>query len=137
MKLADMELAVRCRLGLDRLDSASQLCTLVFNCNLPLLRRLMAAGIDVDAGDYDDRTALHIAACGCNLAIVRSPPTIQRFNPVSHSSVCPQMTPFCVSPATWASPRVSYGTLVGVVQATCPTQMCRDTRCSQDLGPEP
>lgn len=59
-----------CRLGLDRIGSASQLCTLVFKCDLPLLRRYLAAGIDVNAGDYDDRTALHIAACESNLAVV-------------------------------------------------------------------
>lgn len=64
---------IRCRLGLDRIDSASQLCTLVFKCDLPLLRRYLGAGINVNAGDYDDRTALHIAACESNLAVVRNP----------------------------------------------------------------
>ncbi len=71
------------RLGMDRLDAASQLCTLVFTCDLPLLRRFITAGVPVDAGDYDDRTALHISACESNLAVVRS-----------HDSSCRDWCPF-------------------------------------------
>ena len=56
---------------MDRLDAASQLCTLVFTCDLPLLRRFITAGVPVDAGDYDERTALHISACESNFAVVR------------------------------------------------------------------
>ena len=61
-----------CRLGMDRLEAASQLCTLVFTCDLPLLRRYILAGVPVDAGDYDDRTALHISACESNFVVVRT-----------------------------------------------------------------
>ena len=38
------------RLALDEIDAAAQLCTLVFRCDLPLLRRYLSAGIPVDAG---------------------------------------------------------------------------------------
>jgi ankyrin repeat protein/CRP-like cAMP-binding protein len=44
--------------------TASELCTCVFEGNLPLLRRFIAAGARADAGDYDERTPLHIACCG-------------------------------------------------------------------------
>jgi hypothetical protein len=57
---------------MDRLEAASQLCTLVFTCDLPLLRRYILAGVPVDAGDYDDRTALHISACESNFVVVRT-----------------------------------------------------------------
>jgi ankyrin repeat protein len=50
---------------------AAQLCTFVFEGNLPALRRLVRAGADVDAGDYDRRTALHISAAEGNLQAVR------------------------------------------------------------------
>ncbi len=49
----------------------AQLCTCVFEGNLPLLRRLIRAGAAADAGDYDKRTALHIAAAEGNTAAVR------------------------------------------------------------------
>lgn len=62
------------RLRLGRLDTAALLCKLVFDGNLPLLKRLLAAGIAADSGDYDMRTALHIAACESNLTSVRHPP---------------------------------------------------------------
>ena len=38
------------RLDMDRIEAAAQLCTLVFKCDLPLLRRFLAAGIPVDSG---------------------------------------------------------------------------------------
>ena len=37
----------------------------------PLLRRICQAGADANAGDYDRRTALHIAAAEDNLNAVR------------------------------------------------------------------
>ncbi|KAK9903334.1 hypothetical protein WJX75_003130 [Coccomyxa subellipsoidea] len=58
-------------LGQDRVAMASQLCTCVFEGDLPLLRRLVSAGAPADAGDYDKRTALHIAAAEGNTAAVR------------------------------------------------------------------
>ncbi len=49
---------------------ASQLCTAVFEGDLPLLRRLLRAGALPDECDYDKRTALHIAAAEGNLLAV-------------------------------------------------------------------
>jgi ankyrin repeat protein len=68
--------AVRNRLGQekDRVAMAAQLCTCVFDGNMPLLRRLITAGAPADAGDYDKRTALHIAAAEGNTAAVSTLP---------------------------------------------------------------
>ena len=52
-------------------EAATQLCTCVFDCNVPLLRRFIKAGILVNAGNFDSRTALHVAAAEGNLAAVR------------------------------------------------------------------
>ena len=49
-------------LGKKGVEEAALLCTCVFDGDLRLLRRLLRAGAHVDAGDYDKRTALHIAA---------------------------------------------------------------------------
>ena len=54
-------------------EAATQLCTCVFDCNVPLLRRYLKAGILVNAGNFDSRTALHVAAAEANLAAVRPP----------------------------------------------------------------
>ncbi|CAM6092005.1 unnamed protein product [Calypogeia fissa] len=43
-------------------DEGAYLCKAVKDGNIDLLRRLMLAGVDVSASDYDDRTALHLAA---------------------------------------------------------------------------
>ena len=51
-------------------EASTQLCTCVFDCNVPLLRRYMKAGILVSAGNFDSRTALHVAAAEGNLAAV-------------------------------------------------------------------
>ena len=64
------------RLRLGRLDTAALLCKLVFDGNLPLLKRMLGAGIAADSADYDMRTALHIAACESNLTSVPSPPPL-------------------------------------------------------------
>ncbi len=60
-----------CRLEMSSAEAATQLCTCVFDCNVPLLRRYMKAGILVNAGNFDSRTALHVAAAEGNLAAVR------------------------------------------------------------------
>ena len=39
---------------------ASQLCTAVFEGDMPLLRRLLGAGASPDVCDYDKRTALQL-----------------------------------------------------------------------------
>ncbi len=43
-------------------EEASLLCNCVFGGEFGLLKRLLRAGAHVDQGDYDLRTALHIAA---------------------------------------------------------------------------
>jgi ankyrin repeat protein len=68
-------MAAGARLGLHgdlkALEVASLLCSCVYLCDLPLLRRLVRAGADVNAGDYDRRTALHISAAEGNAVMVR------------------------------------------------------------------
>ena len=39
---------------------------------MALMRRYIKAGVDIDIGDYDQRTALHIAAAEVNLPAVRA-----------------------------------------------------------------
>ncbi|KAK9804415.1 hypothetical protein WJX72_011623 [[Myrmecia] bisecta] len=52
-------------------EQATALCWAVFEGNLPLLRRYLAAGMDVNAQNFDLRTALHISASEGSLAAVR------------------------------------------------------------------
>jgi ankyrin repeat protein len=47
--------------------AASTLCQAVFDNDMSLLSRLLKAGIQVNAADYDKRTAAHIAAAEGNL----------------------------------------------------------------------
>ena len=65
---------------------AAQLCTCVFDGNLPLLRRLITAGAPADAGDYDKRTALHIAAAEGNTAAVSA---LQTMPSAIQDGMCP------------------------------------------------
>ncbi|KAK9901237.1 hypothetical protein WJX75_001780 [Coccomyxa subellipsoidea] len=58
-------------LDLPSTEAAAHVCTCVFDCNVPLLRRFIKAGIAVNAGNFDKRTALHVAAAEGNLAAVR------------------------------------------------------------------
>jgi ankyrin repeat protein len=51
-------------------QAAALLCSAVSVGDLALLRRLLHAGADPNTGDYDKRTALHIAAADCNLPVV-------------------------------------------------------------------
>lgn len=53
--------------------TSAHLCTTVYDGDLQLLRRLILAGANPDAMDYDGRTALHIAAADGNLPAVRGP----------------------------------------------------------------
>jgi hypothetical protein len=62
-----------CRLGYDEIKSASELCTAAAQGNVNLIRHYIMAGINVNAADYDQRTALHIAAADGNLDVVSSP----------------------------------------------------------------
>ncbi|KAK9791836.1 hypothetical protein WJX73_006514 [Symbiochloris irregularis] len=50
---------------------AGRLCNSVINCNLPLLRRYLRAHANVNAYDYDKRTALHISAAEGNAPVVK------------------------------------------------------------------
>lgn len=43
-------------------NSGSFLCTVVVKGDSDFLRRLLASGIDPNSRDYDQRTALHVAA---------------------------------------------------------------------------
>ena len=51
--------------------AASVLCQAVFDGDILLLKRLLNAGIQVDAADYDKRTAAHIAAAEGNVAAIK------------------------------------------------------------------
>ena len=54
------------------MQAATVLCTCVFDGNMPLVKRYVAAGVPIDAGDYDLRTPLHISAAEGNLTAVCS-----------------------------------------------------------------
>ena len=60
------------KLGFSGVKAATVLCTCVFDGNMPLVKRYLAAGVSIDAGDYDLRTALHISAAEGNLTAVRA-----------------------------------------------------------------
>ena len=63
---------MHCRLGFDEIKSASELCTAAAQGKVDLIRHYIKAGINVNAADYDKRTALHIAAAdGCLEAVRR------------------------------------------------------------------
>lgn len=51
--------------------AASVLCQAVFDGDTPFLKRLLQAGINVNASDYDKRTAAHIAAAEGNVAAIK------------------------------------------------------------------
>jgi len=51
--------------------AASVLCQAVFDGDILLLKRLLKAGIDINAADYDKRTAAHIAAAEGNVAAIK------------------------------------------------------------------
>lgn len=51
--------------------AASVLCQAVFDGDIVLLKRLLRAGIQVNAADYDKRTAAHVAAAEGNIAAIR------------------------------------------------------------------
>jgi ankyrin repeat protein len=53
-------------LSLSESQAASALCQAVFDGDTIMLRRLLKANIQVNASDYDNRTAVHIAASESN-----------------------------------------------------------------------
>ena len=66
-KMVDLLLEHGGTLARTGVEEAALLCTCVFDGELGLLRRLLHAGANVDASDYDKRTALHIAAGACTV----------------------------------------------------------------------
>lgn len=70
---ATMNLLMRygANLCLDETMAASVMCQAVFDGDVLLLHRLLKAGIDVNAADYDKRTAAHIAAAEGNVAAIK------------------------------------------------------------------
>jgi len=58
-------------LAMEESLAASVLCQAVFDGDTTLLKRLLRAGIKVDAADYDKRTAAHIAAAEGNVAAIK------------------------------------------------------------------
>ena len=51
--------------------AASILCQAVFDGDILMLNRLLKAGIQVNAADYDGRTAAHIAAAEGNVSAIK------------------------------------------------------------------
>lgn len=70
-KTMELLLAHGAKLCMPESLAASILCQAVFDGDMVLLRRLLQAGIQVDAADYDKRTAAHIAAAESNAAAIR------------------------------------------------------------------
>jgi ankyrin repeat protein/CRP-like cAMP-binding protein len=58
-------------LSMDDNLAASTLCQTVFDRDIATLRRLLRAGIQVNASDYDNRTGAHIAAAEGNLEAIK------------------------------------------------------------------
>ena len=57
---------------------AEHLCQCIFTGDMALMRRYIKAGVDINMGDYDQRTPLHIAAAEINLpAVWRCPCSLQ------------------------------------------------------------
>ena len=52
--------------------AASVLCQAVYDGDVPLLSRLLKAKINVNAADYDKRTAAHISAAEGNVAALKT-----------------------------------------------------------------
>lgn len=59
------------KLSMDEGLAASTLCQAVYYGDIPLLKRLLHAQIQVDAADYDKRTASMIAAVEGNVAALK------------------------------------------------------------------
>ena len=59
------------KLCMSESQSASVLCQAVFDGDILLLKRLLKAGIDINAADYDKWTASHIASAEGNVAAIR------------------------------------------------------------------
>ena len=62
-----------CSLNETHSSMAEHLCQCIFTGDMALMRRYIKAGVDINMGDYDQRTPLHIAAAEINLPAVRLP----------------------------------------------------------------
>jgi ankyrin repeat protein len=60
------------KLSMENTLAASTLCQTVYDNDLLTLRRLLRAGMPVNASDYDNRTAAHIAAAEGNLEALKA-----------------------------------------------------------------
>lgn len=72
LALCRLLLRAGARLQMSEVRQAALLCSAVSEGDLQLLRRLLAAGANPNAGDYDKRRPLHIAAADGNLPAVRA-----------------------------------------------------------------
>lgn len=59
------------RLNVEPNQMAGSLCRAVYDGDMRLLHRMVHAGANVAASDYDGRTALHVAAAEGNVAAVK------------------------------------------------------------------
>lgn len=59
------------RISIQDAKLAGIMCEAIFTANLPLIRRLLAAGGSPDVSDYDTRTPLHIGAAEGSLTAVK------------------------------------------------------------------
>ena len=93
-----------CRLGFDEIKSASELCTAAAQGKVDLIRHYIKAGINVNAADYDKRTALHIAAADGCLEAVRRMATFLSLAPSNPGNVkgnSAQLYPIHLHCALW------------------------------------
>lgn len=67
----DLLLEHGAKLCMEESSAASVLCQAVFDGDITLLKRLLRAGINANAMDYDKRTAAHIAAAEGNVAAIK------------------------------------------------------------------
>ncbi|XP_073250199.1 60 kDa lysophospholipase-like isoform X1 [Porites lutea] len=58
-------------LGPTTMDTAQKMCSLAADDKVDVLRAWHLAGVDFSAGDYDRRTALHVAVCRNNVNTVK------------------------------------------------------------------
>jgi ankyrin repeat protein len=70
-KTMDLLLEYAAELCMKESMAASVLCQAVFDGDILFLKRLLRANIQINASDYDKRTAAHIAAAEGNVAALR------------------------------------------------------------------
>merc|ERR550537_1454951 len=55
--------------ALDLVHSVGDMCDAAFQCNYDEVKRLLSLKASASLGDYDNRTPLHLAACGGSLDV--------------------------------------------------------------------